>query len=277
MKWILLAILIIFSGCKYNKENLKDLTLEYGSKLADHQDNLIQRYKKGEEFKPGVLDSLKNNIWFKAAEPTTPGNLVIRQWILIDLISKKDTYREKIGWEMSLMSTPYKGTRLWSESYSYWLYTRHFIEEWLKLFEKENDSIQLIMNQIDTGFVMSAYLRGDTWYPAPVGDLRDRPLANNLQHLCRNRPKGRAGLVGWIIKNDTTFYKVYGRPLGFNLHVPIDTLEVKVFDGSPLNFKFYEGYDKKYPNPEKEIEDMMDKRRLESAALIGLEFGEKCR
>lgn len=266
--WTVLIVALVGVGC--DKDHLKDLTLEYGTKLAQHQDRLMDAYVKNEPIDSAAqLDSLTKNAWYVAAVPTTPGNLVIRQWCLIDLLRGEASHSEHVARQMDLLSKGETG-RTWAEGYSYWLYTKRFIIAWSDRFDLE--SPKRICDQIDRGFCLTAYERDGVWYPAPFADVRNEPL--EIQEDCGNGDSGLVAMVQYIRTDSGVTYTVYGRPLGLNLHVEIDTVTRKVVAGFPQGFKFYEGYDKKYASPEQEFEDLTDERRIESIPEVMLNLLE---
>jgi hypothetical protein len=144
---------------------------------------------------------------------------------------------------------------VWLEGYSYWLYTKPFLEKYNEKFGTAE--IQKFIEDINSSFVKTAYRRGDKLYPAPYGDLRDVPLEDSLQHEISSIEAS----IGIVTKNNDTYF-IKAAALGFNMHTPETGAEIKITDGRPENFVFYEGYDRKYKNSFLELLDMLDIRRL---------------
>lgn len=250
---------------KFNPEALlKNMNFDFGwgTQLARLQDSIIADYLAGKPLPAETVRDLHSNIWVMSAKRVAPGNLVIRQLCLIDILNNNTNNKIDILDQLNKVS--YKGIpdtyRIWAEGYSYWMYTRAALDLWQIKF---NDAeVGSIIAKVNSGFVQTAYLRGTTWYPAPFGDLRDEPLAAVLQvnHSINN-------IIISILKlekNDNVIrYTIAARPLGVNTHVPKNNTSVIVnAQGVPLGFTFYQGYDKKYINKAAEMLDTYDPKRL---------------
>lgn len=237
-----LAIVLIF---------IFSMNFEHGSSLANFQDELFARYDSGAEIHSVEIHRLESNSWVSLAYFLAPNNMVARQYCLLDLLGNNPKNEKKI---MSLVNK-IGPDHVWLEGYSYWLYTKPFLEKYHERFGTAE--IRDFIKDIDANFVKTAYLRDDKLYPAPYGDLRDVPLEDSLQHEI---PSLKAS-VGIITKNDNA-YIIKASPLGFNMHTSEKAAEIKIVDGKPENFVFYEGYNQKYQNFFLELFDMLDVRRF---------------
>lgn len=240
------------------------MNFQNSSSLADFQDNLFLKYKNGIKITEKEKNILNGNMWVKLAETFSPCNLVTRHFCLIDLINQTPENDWRILNQMKIL-TKFDSNPLWSEGYSYWLYTRKMLIEYAsKLIFADIEIIKLI-DEIDTNFVLSAYERNGLLYPAPFGDLRNIPLSEQLQ--------GKMSKISFVNKfltktqNDT--YIVSPVCMGFNTHPPFYREKYVIRKGTPykdsdLNkeFKWYGGYDKKYKNKTEEILDYIKPRRL---------------
>lgn len=250
--WLLLSILLI--GC-YNKPNV-----EYGTELAQKQDQLIHRYISDDPIQQHEIKSLENNAWFIMADSIAPSNLVVRQYCLIDVLNKSPNNVNKI---LTLMYKLSYGGQIWAEGYSYWQYTLRGLELWLSELANVMKTSDLLIfvnlvNGIEEGFIKTAYIRNDVWYPAPFGDVRDEPLSVRFQNKCSNINFVQHSIITMKVDSNKVHYTIKGKAIGLNTHVPNDTFYVEVINGIP-NYKFYEGYDKKYKNNIEEIKDMIDR------------------
>ena len=227
------------------------MNFEHGSSLANFQDELFARYNSGAKITPAEIHRLESNKWVSLANYLAPNNMVVRQYCLIDLITNNPKNEKKI---VSL-ANKIGPDHVWLEGYSYWLYTKPFLEKYQEKFGTAE--MQTFINEIDSNFIKTAYLRDGKLYPAPFGDLRDVPLEDSLQN---NTPSAEIS-IGIITKNNDA-YSIKAAPLGFNLHTSAKGTEIKIVDGRPKNFVFYEGYDQKYKNFFQELLGMLDGRRL---------------
>jgi hypothetical protein len=246
-----IKIIIVSLGLLIALVFLFGANLEHGSSLASFQDGLFAKYNLGEKLTPQDLRRLESNKWVALARFLAPNNMVIRQYCLIDL-AKGEKGNEKKILDLSNEMAP---DHIWLEGYSYWLYTKPFLEKYDEKFQ--SDELRKFIEEIDATFVKTAYRRGDKLYPAPFGDLRDVPLEDGLQS---GMPLADAS-IGIITKSGDT-YSMKASPLGFNMHTAERGAEIKIVDGRPQDFIFYEGYDKKYSNPFLEFFDMLDARRF---------------
>lgn len=272
MRFLLLLLLLpIFCGCR---NEISDYNFRYGTKLAIQQDSLITKYRKGELLSNQEIKKMEKNLWVWTSLELAPNNLVLRQFCLIDIFKKTPKYKTVIEKILSCLS--YNG-KIWAEGYSYWIYTRDILDEWIKEFRMDTDinNIAKIVVTVDENFVKTAYQRGTYWYPAPFGDLRNNPLIPDLQSRCNliNRPEIQtvyfdSGYIKYELKADTLKYYINCKPIGLNLHIPKTPDTVKILNGMPLNFDFYTGYDNKYTSSLEETQDLFDEKRINSLENI---------
>lgn len=271
LKLLCLFILILI-GC-YNVPDIDYINVKHSTALAQKQDLLIHKIKIGDSIPEYEADSLDNNIWFKVAQETTPSNLTIRQMCLIDLINKESKYYVKIY--KTLRKLSYQDTTfgsLYSEGYSYWEYTYNILKIWIKNFDDvpNIEQIKQLVFNIKYSFILTSYYYNFKWYPAPFGDLRHEPLSDELQNMCIGRiiKQIKYSFVEINIrKSNEIIYLIKGIPIGLNTHIPKDTFYVEIRNGKS-NFKFYEGYTKKYSSKKEEIKDIFDPKRLKSLKNI---------
>lgn len=233
-----------------------------GTQLAIEQDKLIEDYKNGKFPSKEVIEGLKNNVWVMTAEQLAPCNLVIRQYCLIDIFTKKPEHSYKIyNLLVKLSNTDVKNGIVFMEGYSYYNYTLNALNLWLSVFK--DGLISYLISRIDKGFIDTSYKRGDLWYPAPVGDLRDVPLEAHLQVEHTPAYWHGSNLI-MNINEGRIHYTIKANPIGFNTHLAVDDQFVPIVGGVPLGFTFYEGYDKKYKNKIEEYKDTFNWKRIKS-------------
>ena len=230
------------------------MNFESGTSLAEFQDRLIKQYQEKEDLTltPAEYERLNGNQWVALATHFGPNNLVIRHRCLQGIFGNKE-YREEI---LGLFGVLAPG--LWAEGYSYWKYTKSILASWGALYYPEiMDKIKIV----DSGFTLTSYVGvdGKLW-PAPFGDLRKEPLEEALQN--GRRMDYSSAPVAMKIVNEGAVYKIKPYPLGGNTHVPIKVQVINVKNGVPEGFKFYEGYDKKYPNGFAEFLDIIRPIRI---------------
>jgi hypothetical protein len=236
-----------------------------GEQLASLQDQYIKLYKEDKKLSPSQILDLEQNLWIKAASYLAPCNLVIRQYALIDLFKDSPDHSVQIYDLLNILSCRNSKERIWLESYSYYKYTMEILNEWLENFPGHNN-IQYIIDAINKGFIKTAYIRNGLLYPAPFGDLYDEPLNVKLD-TSQITDDTQSITIGNItcIKDDGKYsYIVKGNPIGFNTHVPKDDYQVEIVNGIPINFKFYEGYNKKYSSAWQEYTDTFSPKRIAS-------------
>jgi len=227
--------------------------------LARLQDKLIEQYKSGnKKISENQMNELKNHTWVKLAKKYAPNNLVIRQYCLIDLFSNNDGKRSKI---YDLVKRVSYNNRIWAEGYTYWLYTLDALELWADIFNEKK--MNNIICKINLNFLNTAYLRNDKWYPAPFGDLRDKPLDNVIQ-INHKINTIKIANIKLRKKDNKIVYKITGKPIDLNTHIPKDNSTISISNEIPNKFKFYKGYDKKYSSKVAEMADTFDTKRVKS-------------
>jgi hypothetical protein len=240
------------------------LNFKCGTKLAVQQDTYMKMLLNGDKISKSQIQDLKDNLWVKIAAKLAPNNLVIRQYCLIDILEYVPKNKNKILKLLNTLSYNEKSDyKCWAEGYSYFNYVLDFLNVWMDWFHCGMSMSEFydIINQIKQGFIATSYKRNDTLYPAPYGDLRDVPLSADLQIGHSNTNIRLSNLIV-NYNNETVDYKIIARPLGFNTHIPKKDAIVKVINGLPQPFKFYEGYDKKYKNVVEEIIDTFAIKRI---------------
>lgn len=259
MKYLTILLAFLLLGCgAYN--------FEYGSSLADFQDKKFQDYKAGKGWTAEEEARFKNNMWARMACELAPGNLPVRHYCLIDLFEGKANHTEIIGVQLDSL-----GDEIWREGYSYWLYTKPFLEEYAEKFKQ----FGLFIIEMEKKFQETAYIGPDgKLYPAPYGDLRHQALEMDLQ--TSEQVSENEIVFPLVIKifGDTIEYTVEPCALGFNTHVPKEKQVVRVYDGGTVSvvqedgtykpFQWYQGYDKKYKDKEAEFNDTFDPARINS-------------
>lgn len=258
MKNLLILLILILFGCaSYN--------FEYGSSLADFQDQKFEDYKAGKGWTAEEEIRFKNNLWARMACELAPGNLPVRHYCLIDLFDGKANHTGLIGNQLDSL-----GDEIYREGYSYWLYCKPFLEEYAEKFKQYD----LFIIEMERKFQETAYIGADgKLYPAPYGDLRHQALEMDLQSSQQVSEDGHVFPLAIKILEDTIEYTVEKCALGFNTHIPSKSEIIRVFndsvyvvqdDGSYVPFHWYEGYDKKYKDKEAEFNDTFDKNRINS-------------
>jgi hypothetical protein len=227
--------------------------------LADKQESLLDKYVKNEKISENEIISLEKNMWVKTADFLSPCNLVIRHYCLIDLLRKCP--KRSIGINNQLKNlAPYE---IFLEGYSYWLYTKRFLSEYIKKFS--DDLISYYIKRIDGNFLKTCYMVDDIRYPAPFGDLRHTPLEDFLQ---KDTSSISDEITLGTITKIKSKYIINPSIVGLNLHVPSNKKEYLVIDGKVIDkatnkeFKWYTGYKDKYPTKFHELKDLLRLKRL---------------
>ncbi|MFW6272262.1 MAG: hypothetical protein ACOC2U_00565 [bacterium] len=246
---------------------------KFGTDLAIQQDILFDFIKDLNVIKcPSEVNKLRQNLWVWLSYRIAPSNLVIRQYCIIDILSKDQNYRNKIIWLLKKLA-PYdeknkrfwnKDACIWLEGYSYWLYVKHFLCLYVEKFKDEE--ISKYIARVDRGFVYSAYRRNNYLAPAPFGDLRDIPLEESLQN---EKELFDVNLFPVFKFYDTIYVDRYY--LGFNSHVPHETYTSLIDHGYPIGFKYYTGFQNKYNNIIEEFLDMVRPKKIWSAVKLVFE------
>lgn len=245
--------------------SFKSFTLMNSTQLADFQTQIMTDYLNNVILNNINIQKLEKNIWIKAAYKIAPSNLVIRQYCLIDLIKNYPHHSLKIYKLVDKLSYG-ASNRLWLEGYSYYIYTLLILQPWINKFNSNYlvNNIDEIIKEVNKNFLHTAYYRNGVLFPAPFGDVRDQPLKNQEKIELRSNS---TAIVKMTVcdsvdpKNSNVMYKINAKPIGLNCHIPKDDSTVFVTNGVP-EFKFYEGYDKKYSSKEEELKDLFDIKRI---------------
>lgn len=234
-----------------------------GTALAIQQDQGITTLLSGGTIPASQITEMENNAWVAAASKMAPGNLVIRQYALIDLAKGVMTNKDKIVNQLNLLTYKEIGPYLiWAEGYSYFRYTLDILNVWVSKFSQSD--VQDTINKVRGGFQLTAYDGSNGLkYPAPFGDLRNEPLRPEDQ-INWKQSSTTVTNVSCSVEAGGTRYFIRGQPIGLNTHIPKDDSSVFVMGGIPAGFKFYEGYNKKYKNSFAEWLDTYSIKRLRS-------------
>jgi len=248
------------------------MNLEYGTKLAVFQEILFAKFMSGAKINDEDQVRLFNNKYVSIAAKIAPNNLVIKHLCLRQLILKEDLNNKIIALIKRLSYTENNNPKLWAEGYSYWVYIKSF------LMELQNVDIYDLIDIIDTNFQRTSYIRDDMLYPAPYADIWDTPLEKSLQDIKKVRtdsvcfPVTKQTFYGSDVppefkkirpQNITVIYSITGAPIGLNNHIQLKDAKYYIDEtGYPSNFKFYTGYQHKYPSRWKEFKDIFSWRRI---------------
>lgn len=255
---ITLSILFITNSC-YNKNNIN---LRHSTELVRFQTKTLADYNNGVIPAPEVLKKMKNNLWVAAAAKIAPSNIVIRQFCLLDILEGEGKRHNEIYNIIDILSGK-SDKRIWLEGYSYWVYTRDFLDVWIKKFD--NERIKELITQIDEGFILTAYFRNGKYYPVPMGDVKDTPLAQELQNKCNLIDNVEHGNVRRKrISFNEIDYIIKSAPIGLNIHVPLTDHLVQVINGTPVNYKYYTSINDKYPDNAAYAADVLHPKRIKS-------------
>jgi hypothetical protein len=236
-----------------------------GTALAIQQDQYLQLYRSGGKLSEQQIIEMEQNLWVATAAKMAPGNLVVRQWALIDLFKGTPDNKTRILNIMDMLSYRHPGEkRIWAEGYSYFNYTMDIVGDWVNKYSMGD--VQQLVDKIKHGFLATAYLRNGLWYPAPFGDLRDIPLNTDLQ-IKHNIAPITISNVALNYYDGNLWYNISGGPLGLNTHIPVNSSLITIRNGIPARFKYYEGYDKKYKNSWEEFKDTFNSKRVFSIPL----------
>ena len=228
------------------------MNFEQGTPLARRQDRIWKQLKAEIKISKKDIRMLEKNLWVKTAAKLAPGNLVVRHFILIDLINNNKKNMKKILIQLTKLAPD-----IWAEGYSYWLYTRPF----LATYSAKTGSrvIREHICDIEQCFCESAYMRGDEIYPAPFGDVRDEPLDSTTLSFFKTM-SAKYHLI--FLRKSRLFYYVDPYLLGFNTHTPKKREKIRIVKGVPSGFKFYTGYNNKYKTKRSERKDTFTVKRF---------------
>jgi len=271
-KSILFLLLLITLSFPF--QNPWKFVFTNGTPLAVQQESLLVKYNRGDtSISKDTLRDLRINWWVRTANKTAPGNLIIRQYCIIDLYEGTPSHKDKIERLVFLLSggkTHFR-YRTWAESYTYWLYTRYALDPWLKKFK--SDSLVSMSNNINDGFAYTSYQREDgKYYPAPFGDLWESPLDSIGQQkatfLYYENDDAQIKNVKRFYENGKIAYIIKPFPVGLNGHCETRTSVRIIKYYRPDNFKYYEGYDKKYKDQKAEWKDLLNPIRILTIPFI---------
>lgn len=228
-----------------------------GTKLANFQEDLLNRYRNQKVLKVGENVTveekalLDENMWIVMAYYLAPSNLVIRHLCLRAVLNMKpDGFFNEIMNQVKRLAPD-----LWVEGYSYWLYTRGA----LILYTKEvggGDWIKEKIASIDDAFAETSYMSNGKLMPAPFGDLRKNNAIDTVRVKIVNDKKLK------FIEKRGDRYVVKPYFVGMNTHVPSRKEDIIIVAGEPVGFDWYEGYEKKYPSQFAEWCDILNPLRI---------------
>jgi hypothetical protein len=250
-----------------NAGKWQQLNFKTGYPLAEMQDRLLAGLAAGQPISARDLQEMEANLWVDLAEELAPGNLVIRQFCLIDLARGTATREGRIWRQLNILGglNGRREEQLWLEGYSYWLYTKAALVPYLARFPSPR--ITQFMQRTEEKFRLASYRRSDgRLYPVPMGDLWDGPLENHLQNPSGVPASVRFANVSKYTLNGAVYYQVWSNPVGFNLHTPDETRSLRIYQDRPYAFAgpawvYYQGYAAKYPRPQDE-RNALQKRAL---------------
>jgi hypothetical protein len=255
--------------------------------LWDLQELWLREYKKAVYCQvaiPKIGLSFGSKLWLWLSARIAPCNMVIRHFVILDLIAGKPEHARHIYRQMLLLSI--NGTAVWQESYMYWAVdTMDFLKVWMdKFFNKPHNhrhtcylcKIWLLKGDINTNFSKTAYSDGR---PCPIGDQPNKAYPELKEGALTDVPIGNI-TMRWGHKNNGDFeytYLIDACPVGFNTHCNAKFYSVTVCNGVVNGFQWYDcengaGDSNKYPGRFDKLKDMLQPCRIWSAfkLLIGV-------
>ena len=209
------------------------------------------------------------------AEKAAPGNLIIRQFCLIDLFSGEPNHGERILNQVELLSGGGGDRyRTWVESYTYWKYTQMALDPWMKKYADSEyaDTLMAISKAVKRGFAFTAYKVGENYWPAPFGDLWEVPLDNECAEIadsiCFLGTTAHVKNMKRYYLNGLVQYDIKAWPMGLNGHCEKENKHYRIMMGKPHGFRFYKGYDKKYVDAKHEWKDLLHPMRILRSLFI---------
>jgi hypothetical protein len=150
-------------------------------------------------------------------------------------------------------------TGLWAEGYSYWCYTKYILQLYCEHFFIVGVLADFIQRQT-AGFIKTAFVWNDRLYPAPFGDVWPGPMNEAF-----DPGQVRESVPPVLVYNDGLGQgrrRITSRGIRFNLHTAYVRELYLILDGVPIDtmsnpFKYYVGYDKKYPTRWCEVKAIM--------------------
>jgi len=232
------------------------MNFEHGLSLAKFQDLLLDKFKKEKKITEEEKHRLNSNVGIFFAKSLAPSYLVIRHYCLIDLIDNDSKHQNILIRLIHIL-----GEGLWLEGYSYWLYTKEFLEIYGK--KLKIGYIIKFIEDLDGRFKSTSYKCIDgKYYPALYGDLEFISLEDHLQEIDDNK-YSRIWPVSKQVKKNIVSYSIKATPLKFNIHVPKRSSKHYIEDGIVKSkFKWYQGYEKKYRTKIGKWFDILDPRRI---------------
>ena len=253
------------------------LNFKNGTALAGQQDIYIGLFRDGKMLSSKQISDMEQNLWVATASKVAPSNLVLRQWALIDLFKGRPFHSESILKLLDILS--YKEEQdllIYAEGYSYFKYTMDILNVWITKFDSHTSlsalsairAIIALIARIEQGFIATAYIRGGVLYPAPFGDVYDEPLSPDLQILHPMKTIRISNVImNYLESENRVWYSIEGRPIGLNTHIPVNDYTVTLLNGTPTNFRFYQGYSKKYSSAWEKFKDTANLKRLGSTPI----------
>lgn len=271
---------------------LPDINYRNGTELAHFQDSVFNDYLHGKIPDKYEIRKMKRNWWIRSTKHLNKGNFPVRHYALIDLFENEPNNKKTlirlvdavsysdfsyIDTSNIFQSILYKGEvyddmRIWAEGYSYWLYTKKILKKWADVFKDVDMQKRII--QIDAGFIATSYRGKDgKFYPAPFGDLWpyntiEEEYQSNCYEFWSKEKRNCQIVTVEYNRPDTLIYRIFPEPVSLNVHVPKDNSVIYVIDGEVQNFKWYEGYSKKYKNKRAEWTDILSPVRIISTIFI---------
>jgi hypothetical protein len=239
--------------------------------LASQQDDYLAMYFAGKKLSSKEISDMEQNLWVATAAKLAPGNLILRQWALIDLFKGSADHKEVIQEMMDTLTYKEKGTyKIWAEGYSYFRYTMAIINPWVEKFNSQYDLSEIIeiIEKTNEGFIVTSYSRNGVLYSAPFGDLRDEPLSPDLQIPHDMKTIAISNVIFNYTSSDYTgsngrvWYSIGKRPIGLNTHINNNDFVTGIHGGFPVKFKYYTGYNNKYKNSWEEFKDTFNPDRI---------------
>lgn len=250
----------------------------HGTELARFQDNLIKEIKKDryeyvseEKLNQNkkTAEEMDRNLWIKLSNKIAPSNLVLRHYCIMDILNDSPDNFEKIYRLISLLSPCSSNGRLWLEGYSYWIFCKTILTEYVDHFSKKYKAtisipLSLIILEIDNCFQKTSYEMNGYLCPAPFGSVRIGPLEDHLQ----DKKMSVINITIYPVKKLQNKYVIRKSLLGFNSHIPDKNNEVIISNSCIHNFSFYHGFEEKYESKYEEIKDMIRFDKIMSAIKL---------
>jgi hypothetical protein len=220
------------------------MNFEWDGKLAERQDRVIEALYAMKTPDPVDAEKLRGNRLVPIASILAPCNLSVRHYCLLDILDGAPKRLTKVNRLIGLLTNEFKG--LWLEGHSYWGYTARILRYYAGTFTLVN--LQMNINKMALWFNQTGYIGADgKHYPAPFGDIwRDNSLESQVTTMGASIPP-----VYWNSIHAKMVF-INCKAVRFNLHTSFVHKEYDVSTGIPVDFfggafKFYKGYEEKYP------------------------------